>query len=54
MGLLDSLENQALGTVLGGSANPLASSLLQMIRPVRVRIRRSHPTRFIRSSAAIR
>jgi uncharacterized protein YidB (DUF937 family) len=32
MGLLDSLENQALGTVLGGSANPLASSLLQMIQ----------------------
>jgi uncharacterized protein YidB (DUF937 family) len=32
MGLLDSLENRALGTVLGGSANPLASSLLQMVQ----------------------
>ncbi|MGA3093014.1 MAG: YidB family protein [Terriglobales bacterium] len=32
MGLLDSLENQALGNVLGGSSNPLASGLLQMIQ----------------------
>jgi uncharacterized protein YidB (DUF937 family) len=32
MGLLDNLENQALGNVLGGSSNPLASSLLQMIQ----------------------
>ena len=32
MGLLDNLENQALGKVLGGSSNPLASSLLQMIQ----------------------
>ncbi|MGA9529229.1 MAG: YidB family protein [Terriglobales bacterium] len=32
MGLLDSLENQALGKVLGGTSNPLASSLLQMIQ----------------------
>jgi uncharacterized protein YidB (DUF937 family) len=32
MGLLDSLENQALGNVLGGSTNPLASGLLQMIQ----------------------
>jgi len=32
MGLLDNLENQALGNVLGGSSNPLASGLLQMIR----------------------
>jgi hypothetical protein len=31
MGLLDNLENQALGNVLGGSSNPLASGLLQMI-----------------------
>jgi len=26
MGLLDNLENQALGNVLGGSSNPLASA----------------------------
>jgi uncharacterized protein YidB (DUF937 family) len=32
MGLLDSLENEALGKVLGGSSNPLASGLLQMIQ----------------------
>ena len=32
MGLLDGLENQALGSVLGGSSNPLATSLLQMIQ----------------------
>jgi len=32
MGLLDNLESQALGKVLGGSTNPLASGLLQMIQ----------------------
>lgn len=32
MGLLDNLENQALGKALGGSSNPLASQLLQMIQ----------------------
>ncbi|MGB9236541.1 MAG: YidB family protein [Terriglobales bacterium] len=32
MGLLDNLENQALGSVLGGTSNPLASGLLQMIQ----------------------
>ena len=32
MGLLDNLENQALGNVLGGSSNPLAAGLLQMIQ----------------------
>jgi len=32
MGLLDSLENQALGSMLGSSANPLAAGLLQMIQ----------------------
>jgi uncharacterized protein YidB (DUF937 family) len=32
MGLLDNLENQALGKALGGSSNPLASGLLQMIQ----------------------
>jgi len=32
MGLLDNLENQALGNILGGSSNPLASGLLQMIQ----------------------
>jgi len=32
MGLLDNLENQALGNVLGGSSNPLATGLLQMIQ----------------------
>jgi uncharacterized protein YidB (DUF937 family) len=32
MGLLDGLESQALGNVLGGSNNPLASGILQMIQ----------------------
>lgn len=32
MGLLDNLENQALGSLLGGSSNPLATGLLQMIQ----------------------
>ena len=32
MGLLDNLENQAIGNVLGGSSNPLATGLLQMIQ----------------------
>lgn len=32
MGLLDNLENQALTAVLGGSSNPMASGLLQMIQ----------------------
>ena len=32
MGLLDNLENQALGKVLGGGSNPLAAGLLQMIQ----------------------
>jgi uncharacterized protein YidB (DUF937 family) len=32
MGLLDNLENQALGSVLGSSSNPLATGLLQMIQ----------------------
>jgi uncharacterized protein YidB (DUF937 family) len=32
MGLLDSLENEALGKVLGGNSNPLATGLLQMIQ----------------------
>jgi uncharacterized protein YidB (DUF937 family) len=32
MGLLDNLENEAAGKVLGGSSNPLASGLLQMIQ----------------------
>jgi len=32
MGLLDSLENQALGSIMGGSSNPLATGLLQMIQ----------------------
>lgn len=32
MGLLDNLENQALGNVLSGSSNPLAAGLLQMIQ----------------------
>jgi uncharacterized protein YidB (DUF937 family) len=32
MGLLDNLENQALGNVLGGGSNPLAAGLLQMIQ----------------------
>ena len=32
MGLLDNLENEAMGRVLGGSSNPVASGLLQMIQ----------------------
>jgi uncharacterized protein YidB (DUF937 family) len=32
VGLLDNLENQALGKMLGGTSNPLASGLLQMIQ----------------------
>ena len=32
MGLLDNLENAAMGKILGSSSNPLASSLLQMIQ----------------------
>ncbi|MBZ5667406.1 MAG: YidB family protein [Acidobacteriia bacterium] len=32
MGLLDNLENQVLGNVLGRSSNPLAAGLLQMIQ----------------------
>jgi uncharacterized protein YidB (DUF937 family) len=32
MGLLDNLEKEALGNVFGGSSNPLASGLLQMIQ----------------------
>ena len=32
MGLLDNLENQALGSVLGGGSDSLASGLLQMIQ----------------------
>ena len=32
MGLLDNLENRALGNVLGGGSNSLASGLLQMIQ----------------------
>jgi uncharacterized protein YidB (DUF937 family) len=32
MGFLDNLENQALGSVLGGNSNALASQLLQMIQ----------------------
>jgi uncharacterized protein YidB (DUF937 family) len=32
MGLLDNLENKALGSVLGGGSNLLASELLQMIQ----------------------
>ena len=31
MGLLDSLEGQALGGLLGGNSSPLVSGLLQMI-----------------------
>lgn len=31
MGLLDDLENKAVSGVLGGSSNPLATGLLQMI-----------------------
>ncbi len=32
MGLLDSLENQAVNSLLGGSSNPLATNILQMIQ----------------------
>ncbi len=32
MGLLDNLESEALGKVMGGTSNPLASGLLQMIQ----------------------
>jgi uncharacterized protein YidB (DUF937 family) len=32
MGLLDNMENEAIGKVLGGSSSPIASSLLQMIQ----------------------
>ena len=32
MGLLDNLENQAVSSVLGGSSNQLATSILQMIQ----------------------
>ena len=32
MGLLDNLENQALGNVAGGSSSSLATGLLQMIQ----------------------
>src|SRR5215470_6881592 len=32
MGLLDSLENQAVSSLLGSSSNPLATNLLQMIQ----------------------
>jgi uncharacterized protein YidB (DUF937 family) len=32
MGLFDNLENQAFGNLFGGSSNPLASGLLQMIQ----------------------
>jgi uncharacterized protein YidB (DUF937 family) len=32
MGLLDGLENQVLGNMLGGNTNPLVSGLLQMIQ----------------------
>ena len=32
MSFIDDLENQALGKVLGGNSNPLASELLQMIQ----------------------
>jgi len=32
MGLLDNLEGQALGGLLGGNSNPLVSGLLQMIQ----------------------
>jgi uncharacterized protein YidB (DUF937 family) len=31
MGLLDDLENKAASSILGGSSNPLATELLQMI-----------------------
>ena len=32
MGLLDNLEGQALGGLLGGNSNPLVAGLLQMIQ----------------------
>ena len=32
MGLLDGLENAALGKVMGGNSNPMVSGLLQMIQ----------------------
>jgi uncharacterized protein YidB (DUF937 family) len=32
MGLLDSLENAAMGQIMGGASNPMASGLLQMIQ----------------------
>ncbi len=32
MGLLDNLENAAMGKVLGGNSNPLAAGILQMIQ----------------------
>ena len=32
MGLIDNLENQAMTSVLGGSSNPLAAKILQMIQ----------------------
>lgn len=32
MGLLDNFENQAVTSLLGGSSNPLAASILQMIQ----------------------
>ena len=32
MGLLDSLENQALGSLAGSCSNPMASHVLQMIQ----------------------
>lgn len=32
MGLLDNIENQVLGNVVGSSSNPLATGLLQMIQ----------------------
>jgi uncharacterized protein YidB (DUF937 family) len=31
MGLLDDMENKAVASLLGGSSNPLAASVLQMI-----------------------
>jgi uncharacterized protein YidB (DUF937 family) len=32
MGLLDNLENAAMGKMLGGNSNPLAAGILQMIQ----------------------
>ena len=32
MGLLDNLESQAMGKMMGGNSNPLVASLLQMIQ----------------------